>query len=134
MYQTERETSLSAYEHLMIDHLPIGIALFDAHDLRVLAANRLYQSRLAPQWRRGKAIGHTLAEVIANAESAGYVEVFRKVAQTGIPYNAEEYIAIDCPGATAYWKWRLDPLVEQDEVRYLLLSATEVTAEVVARK
>src|ERR1051326_4993037 len=134
MYQTERENGLRAYEHLMMDHLPIGIALFDARDLRVLAANKLYQSRLAPQWRREKAIGHILAEVIANAESAGYVEAFRKVAQTGVPYIAEEYIAIDCPGATAYWKWRLDPLVEEGEVRNLLLTATEVTAEVVARK
>ncbi|TMD63287.1 MAG: hypothetical protein E6I97_25925, partial [Chloroflexi bacterium] len=62
--QIEQETALGAYAPLMLEHVPAGIALFDAHELRLLAANSRYQDLLEPQWQHGHALGHRLIEFL----------------------------------------------------------------------
>src|SRR2546430_16574610 len=39
---TEHDSTLRPYAHRMLEHMPIGMALFDACDLRLLAANTWY--------------------------------------------------------------------------------------------
>lgn len=131
---TEEETALRAYAYLMLEHVPAGIALFEAHELRLLAANSRYQSFLEPQWQHGRAIGHPLTEFLPHAERAQCLAIFRQVAQTGIPYRAEADASSVLVRGVKYWNWTLDPIAEHDQVSYLLLTATEVTSEVMARK
>src|SRR2546421_5867543 len=51
-----RETHLTMdkYAGIMLDHIPAGVALFDARDLRLLAANKLvyrfFQMHHVPSW------------------------------------------------------------------------------------
>ena len=70
----------------------MGIALFDARELRLLAANPSYQSFLELVWQHGRAIGHPLTKVLTDvlheAERSEVAAIFRRVAETGVAYHA----------------------------------------------
>src|SRR2546430_17630098 len=132
--QTEQEIALGAYAHLMLEHVSLGMALFEAREQCLLAANPCYQSFLEPQWQHGQAIGHTLTEFMPDAEHGKITELFRRVVETRVSNHIEEYASLTCTGGMRYWNWTLDPICEQGQVCYVLLTMTEVTSQVVARQ
>ncbi len=133
----ERDTEVQTYAHLILEHVPSGIALFDANDLRLLASNTLYDSLLHTKWQQGHALGHTLSEVLqgaaAPAEISEIIAIFRRVIETGSAFRTKEYPTSDPTRGTMYWDWALEPIREQDQVRYVLLVVTDVTSQVTAR-
>lgn len=131
---TGDDTALKAYAHLMLEHLPMGIALFDAHKLRLLAANACYHSFCPPEWQQERAIGHSLVDLLPHAERTRITAIFHKVAQTGAAEQAETYMVASPTRGQTYWNWTLYPISEQGQVRYLLLTATDVTSQVAAHK
>ena len=132
--QTEQKTALEAYAHLMLEHVSLGMALFEAHEMRLLAANPCYQSLLEPQWQYGRAIGHALTEFVPSAEHARITELFRRVVKTGVSNRMEAYASPTYAGDMSYWNWTLDPICKQGQICYVLLTVTEVTSQVVARQ
>ncbi len=132
--QTEQETALGAYAHLMLEHVSLGMALFEAREQRLLAANPCYQAFLEPQWQHGQAIGHTLTEFVPYAEDEKIAELFHRVMETGVSNRIEEYAYSTGADGMRYWNWTLDPICEQGQVCYVLLTLTEVTSQVVARQ
>src|SRR5437588_4996539 len=133
--------SIQGYRYIdvMLEHLPIGVALFDAQDLRLLAANALYNifldTFLEPQWRNGQAFGHPFPEWLPGAEATGMISIFRTVAENGIPYRAGEYVFPAFKSGITYWNWTLDPVQDTDgRIVQLLQTATEVTTQVIARQ
>ena len=133
----ERDPEVQTYAHLMLEHLPAGIALFDASNLRLLASNTLYDSLLHTQWQQGRSLGHTLSEILqgtaAPAEISEIIAIFRKVIETGRAFRTKEYPTSDSTRGTMYWDWALEPIFEQDQMRYILLAVTDVTPQVTAR-
>lgn len=133
----ERDTTVQTYAHLMLEHLSAGIALFDANDLCLLASNAMYDSLHQVEWQQGRALGHTLDEILngaANhAEILDIIAIFRNVAETGTFFHAQEYPTSGSMRSTKYWDWMLEPIFEQGQVRYVLVTVTDVTAQVVAR-
>ena len=79
--QAEQNTALRTYAHLMLEHVPVGMALFNARDLRLLAANTRYHSFLELTWQHGHAIGHPLTEVLPQTECSEITAIFRRVAE-----------------------------------------------------
>ena len=134
---TEYESILQSYAPLIVEHLPVGVALFDARNLRMVATNRRYPALLNAKWQQGRAVGHHLTEVLpANVpaeEVSALVEIFRRVAETGESYHYEEHAFPSTGRGIMYWDWKLDPIHENGQVSYLLLSATDVTSQVEAR-
>ena len=132
--QAEQNTALRTYAHLMLEHVPVGMALFNARDLRLLAANTRYHSFLELTWQHGHAIGHPLTEVLPQTECSEITAIFRRVAETGVGYRTEEY-ATSVPGrGVTYWNCTLEPISENGQMGYVLLTITEATSQVVARK
>jgi len=130
----EQDSPLRTYGHLMLEHLPVGIALFDARDLRLLAANARYHVLHEPVWQHGHALGQTLAELVPEAECPAITAIFQKVAQTGMAYYGEEDACTALARGGTSWSWTLDPICEHGRVCYLLLTLTEITSQSVARK
>src|SRR6266568_4939798 len=130
--QIEQETALGAYAPLMLEHVPAGIALFDAHELRLLAANTHYQDLLEPQWQHGHALGHRLIEFLPRAAYTEIAALFRKVLETGVSSRIEGYATPACLNGTGYWDYSLEPIAEQGQVRYVLLTVTEIIIELQA--
>lgn len=124
-------SALSNYAEIMLANLPIGAALFDAHEFRLLAANPSFHASLDPEWQGGKAIGHVLTEFVPYAKKSKSIDVFQHVAATGIPYQIDTYTSHAFARGTTYWNWSLSPHCnEKGEVTHLLLSVLDVTSQV----
>jgi hypothetical protein len=82
-------SSLPADANTILEHLPVGVALFEVHTWRLLTANAAYESLLDPVWQQGQAIGHQLSEFFPQAEASGVIALFHQVAQKGTPSQME---------------------------------------------
>lgn len=118
-----------AFAPLMLEHLPIGVALFDTHDLRLLAANPRYWAHL-PLQQPEAVIGLPLAEALPSVAEQGVADLFHTVAEQGVSAHID--VSTTEAGAKRYWNWKLDPVSEQGQVTAVLLTITETTERVVA--
>jgi PAS domain S-box-containing protein len=119
------------YAEIMLANLPIGTALFDAHDFRLLAANSSFHASLDPEWQQGRAVGHVLTEFIPYTKESKSADIFQLVAATGIPYQIDTYISHAFARGTTYWNWSLKPHCAGDRlVTHLVLTLIDVTSQV----
>src|SRR6266699_6933290 len=100
MDDSQIHVTMDEYAGTMLDHIPAGVALFDARDLRLLAANKLFyrflETHHVSSCDAETVIGHTLTEWPSAADptdAAALIAIFRNVAETGTPYQTEEYAA-----------------------------------------
>ena len=127
---------MDKYAGIMLDHIPAGVALFDARNLRLLAANKLFyrffQMHHVPSRDAETIIGHTLTQWLLSPAPTGaatLIAIFRGVAETGIPYQAEEYAAPVFNPGSMYWNWSLHPVRnEHGHIVQLIFHVSEVTA------
>lgn len=126
------EGALQNFTSLMLQHVSVGIALFDARDLCLLTANayyyRLYQDLLDPSQAM------TLAGGLPEPERAKILAIFRTVIDTGMALRADAYAVTGPHRGTTYWNWEIAPIMEDDQVRYVLLTVTDVTAQTLAHQ
>jgi PAS domain S-box-containing protein len=127
----QSSSALPNYAEIMLAHLPIGAALFDARDFRLLAANPSFHASLDPEWQDGKAIGHVLTDFIPYTKESKSIDVFQRVATTGVAYQIDTYASRAFVRGTTYWNWSLNPHCnDAGEVTHLLLTLNEVTSQV----
>ncbi len=137
MSEQVKQESLEVYSYsdAILQHMSIGVALFDADNFILLAASNLFHTSLVPPWQDGRAIGHTLTEWLPDAEATGVVDIFRRVAETGTSYHNSEYAFPSFERGMTYWNWTLDPIRNSSgRIVQLLLTATDITEQVQARK
>src|SRR5438045_9538332 len=134
---SQADTNINVYADLMLKHIPVGVALYDAQELRLLTANPLYHKFLnqyvAASWKDGRTLGLPLKEWLPEEEVIDFVKIFRTVAETGIPYHVEGFAfhTLDC-GMT-YWNWTLDPVRNSEgHISHLLVTARHGTEPVLA--
>ena len=128
----QQDTSLQAYTHLLLEQAAVGIALFDARDLYLLAANERYHAFHQFTWQQASSVGRALTDMLPQAEHSSLVALFRHVVESGTAYRDEAF-AVPIH-ETVYWNLTLDPLHEDQQVRYVILTVIEVTSHVAARK
>jgi PAS domain S-box-containing protein len=126
------EGALQNFTNLMLKHVSVGMALFDAHDLCLLTANayyyRLYQETREPS------LATTLAGGLPEPERAKILAIFRTVIDTGVVFRADAYAITEPRRGTTYWNCELEPIMEDGQVRYVLLTVTDVTAQTLAHQ
>src|SRR2546423_11507326 len=103
--QIHQETTPGDYAQAMLEHLPVGTALFEANEFRLLAANVRYHSFLPPEWQQGRAIGHLLTEFVPEIEHSDILEIFQRVRDTGASYCLEAYPFAAGSSQMRYWDW-----------------------------
>lgn len=139
--QTDRDANIErpTYVEIMLEQMTTGVALYDAHDFRLLEANAAYftilDAFLEANWRHGRTLNHLITEWGWKKEVEGLLGIFEKVAATGIIHQTRErhYLAPD--GVQSYWDWSLKPIVDEaGSVTHLLETANDVTAHVLARQ
>jgi PAS domain S-box-containing protein len=127
-------TQIHSYSDTMLEQMPICVALFDAHDLRLLAANRLFQQSLEAPWQNGLALDHPPTIWLPDAQALGILTIFQTVAESGIPYRSSEAIFPAFKRGITYWNWALQPVRDTfGRITQLLLTALDVTEQVLAR-
>jgi PAS domain S-box-containing protein len=122
------------YSDLMLEQMPICVALFDAQNFHLLAANQRFQQALELSGQHDVAIGHPPTAWLPDAQALGVMTIFQKVAASGIPYHSNEAIFPTFEQGIAYWDWTLQPVRNTSGcASQLLLTAFEVTTQVLAQ-
>ncbi len=136
----ERERLLAAVDaqrrlfQAVVEHAPAGIAIYDGVTFRVKWANPTYRERLDEPYRSMDIVGRRLQEILPGAEKSGVVDVFRRVASTGVPYFDPEQALVGLTKGTTYWRWSLLPLISEDRAAHdLVILVVDVTEQVTAR-
>ena len=137
----ERERLLAAIDaqrqlfQTVVEHAPAGIAIYDGETCRVKWANPTYRERLDEPYRSMEIVGRRLQEIFPGAEEAGVVEVFRRVAATGVPHFEPERELVGLSKGTTYWHWSLLPLATADHATPdLMILVVDITDQVTARR
>lgn len=133
--EVDSQEHMDEYAGIMLDHLPAAAALFDARNLRLLATNRHFYRFLelyhGSTWDAETALGHTLIEWLSAADptnGATLIAIFRNVAETGIPYQTEEYAAPTLNGGSMHWNWSLHAVRnEHGNIVQLIFHGSDVT-------
>src|SRR5215469_10547489 len=97
-------------EHIL-EHIPVGVAILDCTDLRLLYANTYFVSLLQQHWQAQGVIGHPLEEVLPSELREATEPRIQEVCATGqstvlsdIPYEG----FLETRGRT-YWRISIEP-------------------------
>jgi len=132
--KSNTNTSLQDYASLMLEHAPVGMALYAAQDFRLLAANALYQTLIIthfhPSWQHGEALGHRFTDWLPEAEAVAHETIFRDAAETGGIYHAGIYAFAEHEDTPTQLRWSLKPLRDsKGAVTHLLQTVRDVLGE-----
>lgn len=133
------EATMQDYSHFLLEHMDVGVALYAAHDFRLLAVNKAFQqfldSYLAPRWRHGKAIGHSVQEWSPVEDTDTIIGSLRMALETATVQQGETALSPFSPSEMTYRRWEIKPIREKgEEITHLLLTTSNVTSQVVARQ
>lgn len=133
-----RQTNIETDEYfaVMFEQMPVGVGLYDAQTFCLLAANPLFFEFLEPPWHGNRqAIGHPPMLWLPEAVEQGVMDIFRTVAETGVPYHSGIYMFPAFERGITYWNWTLSPLRDQDgEVVRLVQTLVEITEQMEAQR
>ena len=121
----------------LIEHAPFGIAAYDTSPHYVCVRhNAPFLALVGEDLRRAGTVQGTPLRAMVDAASFQQVHaIFERVRITGEGYSVEEFPAVlPTDPRPRYYKWTLTPVVERRRVRWLLVTAIEVTALVEARE
>ncbi|WP_165871536.1 PAS domain S-box protein [Flaviaesturariibacter flavus] len=111
------------------------IAVLLGEELRIAEAN----PAALELWQVGsEVIGEPIFEVLPELRTQGFPELMRQVLHTGIPYRGTQLpTRFERPGGVAdtrYFNTEYTPFYEQDTITGVMLLATDVTGQVLARQ
>lgn len=140
--ERERERLLREVEEqrrfarTVIDSAPAGIAVCAADpDFTVLFANDQFRAIVGEAWAGPKLDGLPFHAFTPNAEGAGILPIFRRVAESGEPVSLSEFEYVGSGGDPSYFDWSLVPLREgEGRVTSLILLVSDVTDRVLSRQ
>lgn len=123
---------------VVLEHLPVGVAVYDVQEFRLLEANALFLASvepfLDPCWLNGQVIGHTLAEFGARLHPLCSIDVFQSVVEQRKAYRGEALPLPVPQSPLTYWNWTLDLIEVQAGVYHLLQTIIDVTDQEQARQ
>lgn len=123
------------FAQAIIDSAPAGIAVCATDpDFTVRLANDRFRSIVGEAWDGPELAGVPFHAFTPNAEAAGILPIFRRVAEAGEPVSLSEFEYAGSGNTPAYYDWSLVPLQETGEgVTALLLLINDVTDRVLSR-
>src|SRR5947209_5804001 len=128
-------SQLHHYAELMLDNVPIGMALFEARDMKLLASNAFFCSMRFPNFSQEQVDEQPIFDLVIPPALFSIKAIFHEVISTGTAYQSDEYAVSTLEGRTTYWTWSLAPIRnEEGEVTQVLLTTSQVTDQILARK
>ncbi|HEX9050848.1 MAG TPA: ATP-binding protein [Anaeromyxobacter sp.] len=120
----------------VLDAVPAGIIVLDGATLRVRWANRAFVGYLEEPWRTRGVVGARVEEFARLPRSSAILERLRRVAIGELSSVDSEDRYDGLARGVTWWRWSLRsiPSAERSGSRDLLVLATEVTDQVVARR
>ncbi len=123
-------------QRLLLDQIAEGVALVDAagDQFPILEINSAYRRMLADPTR--SLVGLPWRDAFPNAEEHGILDIFRRVRDSGLPFEARDFAYHRAPsprhatlqGGLTYWDWKCLPLRGAGgAVERMLVIVTDVT-------
>jgi len=136
--KTPDNTQSIDYTYLMLEHLPMGVALLGADDFSLLSANTTYfqihEEYLDAIRRNESIIGYSIIDWLPQQATPKLVTARQAVLATGIYYKVDEEVFPSSVRGLTYWNWSLSPIRDSEgRINHLLLVFNEVTSQVLAR-
>src|SRR5205823_4377424 len=132
--EEEREKLRSIFDNTNM----VVLALFDARTAELIMASPRYLdiTEQAHHFDRNKAVGHKWHEITFVASGEEVVQIWSTVMQSRTPIRMPEvHWKPDQSEQETIWDWSLIPILDsekKDTVRYMLVSAIEITEQVQA--
>jgi PAS domain S-box-containing protein len=125
------------FAYLMLEHLPMGVALLDADDFSLLSANatffQIHEGYLDAIRRTKSIIGHSILDWLPEQAIQKLVAASEATRVTGKSYKVDEEAFPSSVRGLTYWNWSLSPVRDSEgRISHLLLAFSEVTSQVLA--
>lgn len=112
-----------------------GTALFSFSNELLINSNQNYLVLLqAPYNKKTNSIGKSIIEIVPGYSSTQFNNIKDHIKYTGMPYYIKEMNIDSGTSGQQYWSITLVPILEEGIIKYLLLSLSNVTEEVLNRK
>ncbi|WP_220196073.1 ATP-binding protein [Ktedonospora formicarum] len=126
------------YAETLLEHTPVGVAIFGAHDLRLLEFNSSYQGFLdnyfATRPEHKIVVGKTVLDWAFHSDSTRVMEIFKEVQASGQPYRNEE-LPFHVGEDLSYWDFMLQPIFDDThKMTHIVQTLNDVTKQVQARQ
>ncbi|MBI2842019.1 MAG: SpoIIE family protein phosphatase [Armatimonadetes bacterium] len=121
------------FSGVMLD-LPVGVAVLDPPDFRILDANDIWLSYLPSECQTKESIGKTLPECMPYFEYSGLADILRKVKETRELFAAHEFELRDPVRGSIWWSLSVRFVDIGGSEDALLVTAFEVSEQVNARR
>ncbi len=120
----------------ILEQMSVAVALFQARNLCLLAANSYYRM-LLQTWSSTHAVqgtrGQPLQELVPEAVLPALTSLVWRARESGTSLRLEACAVLSVAGETRYWDWTVDPIRTGEQVGAVLLTVTEVTSHMQAR-
>ncbi len=114
--------------------VPAGVVLLESAGLTVRWANRAFQEFLAEPHRSRSLVGARLLDLAPGASEAGLLDLLRRVSRTGADESVDEREYHGFGRRSAWWRWSAHPISTGRGPPEILLTATDITDLVLARR
>ncbi len=117
----------------ILDLLPIGVVIMDAHQLEILAANTTVRSLPGAPWREMAVLGRRIRDLPDDPNIRRFAAACRYVLRVGAPLQIKAFpLGGDKP---VYWDFSFAPVRDRDgTVVRLLATISDVSQEVMLRR
>lgn len=113
----------------------IGIGILSVPDFILLKTNEKYLNFLEPPFNeRCNSLGKPIKDMISGLRGSRFEEFYEKAIRTGKVISEKEYEHIGFHRGVTYWDSIITPLAENGVVKYLVVTASDVTDRVVDRR
>ncbi|MBE3558061.1 MAG: PAS domain-containing protein [Ktedonobacteraceae bacterium] len=110
---------MNQYQTLLLQHTPVGMAIYDGENFCLLQANPRYLSLLAAQ------------DEDQDNERLGLLPLLQQVVETGDTLRGSQQITTAKGRPATCWSWSLDPVRNQEgRVAYVMHTLSEVPAQI----
>lgn len=113
------------------DSLPIGVMIMNAADLTILGINDTYRQFFDAPGHSGDLVGRYIGDVGASGET---IATIRAVIASGKAVTMAEYCYEGFARGRTYWRWVTTPLLDSDKVSQVVITAEEITRQVLDRE
>lgn len=121
-------------QQLYLDNL-MGIAVYSAPDLILLKANQQYLDFWDEPYNKiENTIGLCIEEFNAGWDENPLKEIWMNVINTAKTFHMKEYMCRKANGEEGYWDFTLIPIIENYQVKYIVVMLNDVTDEVLCKK
>lgn len=112
-----------------------GIAIYDFSDFMLLVSNQRYLNFFSsPYNKKSYSVGKRPEDTIPNFHESDLEKVLLTVAKTGKPFHSKQYKFTSSSSKQTYWALSINPIQNEDELKYILVIATNITKRVESDK